>query len=162
MIAMYRMPVALFLIGLLAAIGAPAQGSGAAPSATASSAPATGQRPVRPVGIIDFYGLRQLSANQLRSVITLKVGDSITSGDHSFYAVPKQELMAKKRDPELLKMLRQQALPSLVEMAHWSSRGHAFWAFMILGDIAGVSDNDIDSHWSRNDLEPVIKAARGR
>jgi hypothetical protein len=359
MFAMHQRQVALFLIGLVGAIGAQAQGGGAAPSATGSSAPATAQRPVRPVGIINFYGLRQLSADQLRSVMTLKVGDSVTLGDHSFYPVLKQELMGvpgvlgvtpaviccddnrailyvgieeenaptmhfrteptgssrlppdalqtvaefdqlmmkgvlsghaeeddseghallhdaaarpvedrlitiaqndltllrqvlrdsadpehravaalllgyasdmqsvvpdlvyamsdssggvrnnairallvfssatkvkaprvpyepfialldspvwtdrnkasgallqmvRNRDPELLKMLRQHALPSLLEMAHWSSRGHAFAAFVILGVVAGVSDNDIYSDWSRNDLEPVIKAALGR
>jgi hypothetical protein len=35
----------------------------------------------------------ELSADQLRSVLTLKVGDSIALGDHSFYAALTQQLL---------------------------------------------------------------------
>jgi HEAT repeats len=70
--------------------------------------------------------------------------------------------MASRRDPALLRMLREQALPSLVEMARWSDRGHAAAAFWILGNVAGLDDKDIAEDWDRNDRERVIEVALGR
>ena len=70
--------------------------------------------------------------------------------------------MATKRDPALIRMLRAQALPSLIEMARWSNPGHALPAIRILGAIAGLSDNDFYSEWSRGDREDIIKSALGR
>jgi HEAT repeat protein len=69
--------------------------------------------------------------------------------------------MASTRDPALLGMLREQALPSLVEMARWSDRGHAAAAFWILGNVAGLDDKDIAEDWDRNDRERVIEGALG-
>src|SRR5665213_2741251 len=87
-------PVALFLIALIAGNSAQAQGSGAVQSPTRPSAPVTVARPaLPPIGIIDFYGLHQLSVNTLRNVLTIKVGDSITPGDRSFFDASKQRLM---------------------------------------------------------------------
>lgn len=51
--------------------------------------------------------------------------------------------LTNDRDPELMKQLRMEALPSLVEMAKWKSAGHAFAAYLILGRIAGVKDKEI-------------------
>ncbi len=67
-----------------------------------------------------------------------------------------------KRDPALLRMLRAEALPSLVEMARWSDRGHAYPAFRILGVIAGLSDKEIESDWILGDRERVIRTALTR
>jgi hypothetical protein len=69
--------------------------------------------------------------------------------------------MASARDPTLLIMLRERALTSLVEMARWTDRGHAYPAFWILGYIAGLDDKDIADDWQRN-RERVIAAALGR
>jgi hypothetical protein len=63
------------------------------------------------------------------------------------------------RDPELLAMLRRRSLPALVTMARWRDRGHAQDAYMILGRIAGYSDSDLMSRWTKGDAEPVIAAA---
>jgi len=68
--------------------------------------------------------------------------------------------LARARDPVLLRMLRDQALASLIEMARWNDRGHAEAAFWILGDIGGLDDRTIQSYWNRNSREPVIRAAR--
>jgi hypothetical protein len=69
--------------------------------------------------------------------------------------------MVSTRDPKLLAMLREQALPSLVEMARWSDRNHAAPAFYILGNLAGLDEKDIsDDFWVRNDRQRVIESAR--
>jgi hypothetical protein len=67
--------------------------------------------------------------------------------------------LTSTRAPMLLKMLRGQALPSLVEMARWSDRSHAAQAFYILGNLAGVDEETIiDDLWVKNDRERIIQA----
>ena len=71
--------------------------------------------------------------------------------------------LSAKRDPELLAMLRKQALASLAEMARWKSPGHALAPFMIVGRLAGYSDEAAFGAWTRGDREAVINAAiKGR
>jgi tRNA(Leu) C34 or U34 (ribose-2'-O)-methylase TrmL len=67
--------------------------------------------------------------------------------------------LTQKRDPVLLAQLRKRALPSLVEMARWKSKGHAMASFFILGRIGGLAENEIFEAWEKNDRESVIKAA---
>ena len=67
--------------------------------------------------------------------------------------------LSASRDPELLAMLRKQALAALVEMARWKSAGHAQAPFMIVGRLAGYSDEDAFAAWTRGDRETVISAA---
>jgi thioredoxin reductase (NADPH) len=55
------------------------------------------------------------------------------------------------RDPNVLTLLRTEALDSLVEMARWRNPGHAGAALAILGRIAGIDEDSlnklIDSAW---------------
>jgi hypothetical protein len=67
--------------------------------------------------------------------------------------------LSASRDPGLLATLRREALPPLVEMARWKSAGHALFAFIILGRIAGYSDEAARDLWDRGDREVVIEAA---
>jgi hypothetical protein len=63
------------------------------------------------------------------------------------------------RDPELLAQLKRRSLPALATMARWRDKGHAQDAYMILGRIAGYSDSDLLSRWTKGEAEPVIAAA---
>ena len=56
-------------------------------------------------------------------------------------------------------MLRERALPSLVEMARWKTLSHALPAFVLLGRIAGLPENQVQAAWTRGDRESVIAAA---
>ncbi len=51
--------------------------------------------------------------------------------------------MTAARNPALLAKLRAEALDSLIEMASWSSPGHAAMARLILGRVAGMPDERI-------------------
>jgi len=51
--------------------------------------------------------------------------------------------LTQQRDKKELDQLRQQALSSLIEMAKWEDRGHAMNAFMLLGRIAGVPEDEL-------------------
>jgi hypothetical protein len=64
------------------------------------------------------------------------------------------------RDPNLIRELRERALPSLIEMARWKSPGHAEAAFIIVGRIAGLPEQEIFDAWDRGDRESVIEKAR--
>jgi hypothetical protein len=71
--------------------------------------------------------------------------------------------LSASRDPDLLERLRKQAVTPLAEMARWKSAGHALAAFIILGRIAGYSDEAARALWDRGDREAVINAAiKGR
>lgn len=54
--------------------------------------------------------------------------------------------LSKKRDLFLLKALKEQALDDLAEMAKWKNTGHAFFAFILLGRMAGIAEEDIYSN----------------
>ena len=72
--------------------------------------------------------------------------------------------LSERREPRLLQQLRREALVPLVEMARWKSPGHAMPALMILGRIAGLSD-EVAATASASPLaerEAVIKAALDR
>ena len=66
--------------------------------------------------------------------------------------------LSASRDPGLLARLRNEALTPLVEMARWKA-GHGFAAFIILGRIAGYSDEAARDLFDRGDREIVIEAA---
>ncbi len=68
--------------------------------------------------------------------------------------------LTESRDPALLKELRREALPALMEMARWKSTGHAWAPFLVLGRVAGLPEKTIQDAWDRGDRDAVIAAAR--
>ncbi len=64
--------------------------------------------------------------------------------------------LTEDRDPAVLQQLRERALPSLVEMARFKSTGLAIMAYVILGRMAGLSDEEIGEAWSSGERESVI------
>jgi hypothetical protein len=67
--------------------------------------------------------------------------------------------LTASRDPALMTLLRERALPSLLEMAHWKFDGHANDAFYILGRVAGLPETEIDKAWDNGDRSAVFLAA---
>ncbi|MGC2829405.1 MAG: HEAT repeat domain-containing protein [Candidatus Acidiferrum sp.] len=68
--------------------------------------------------------------------------------------------LTEKRDPALLTEIRNQALPSLVEMATWKNLGHAWYSLMILGRIGGLTDDEIQKDLDQGNRASVIAAAQ--
>jgi HEAT repeat protein len=68
--------------------------------------------------------------------------NSVEWSDRNKSALAISEL-TEKRNPELLSLLRQKAVPSLIEMARWKNEGHAGMPFVILGRVAGFSEDEI-------------------
>lgn len=65
--------------------------------------------------------------------------------------------LTEGRDARVIDHLRERALPSLVEMAHWKHLAHALPAFILVGRIGGISENEIETAWSGNGREALIK-----
>lgn len=69
--------------------------------------------------------------------------------------------ITKNRDQSVLQALKDQALPSIVEMARWKDRGHAAFAFVLLGRIAGEDEQrllpeNFSGDWS-TDIDQMLK-----
>lgn len=65
--------------------------------------------------------------------------------------------ITEKRDEKLLQQLKAGALPALMEMANWKSKGHAVLAYVLLGRIAGVPEEEIFASWNENRKQTVLK-----
>ncbi|HEY2013433.1 MAG TPA: HEAT repeat domain-containing protein [Bryobacteraceae bacterium] len=59
----------------------------------------------------------------------------------------------------VLEQLREQALPSLVEMARWKTPRYALPSFLLLGRLAGLTDGQVRQNWEKEDREAVIEKA---
>jgi len=71
--------------------------------------------------------------------------------------------LTSKRDPVILNSLKRSAIPALVQMSKWRSKGHAEMAFILLGRLAGLDDKTIFEKWQTitpgqiDDLGAAIK-----
>jgi len=77
-------------------------------------------------------------------------------------AVMALQILTDSRDANILAQLRERALPALIEMARWKSLGHALPAYVLVGRVAGLAEEQIQEAWSRGDRDFVIAAATGR
>ena len=68
--------------------------------------------------------------------------------------------LSRRRNPKLLNQLRSQALDSLIEMARWRSRGHADFARILLGRIAGIEETRLQQILETGQVDQIIKALR--
>ena len=50
-------------------------------------------------------------------------------------------------------------VPALADMARWKTLAHALPAYILLGRVAGIPEEQIQDSWSRGDRESVIAAA---
>jgi len=67
--------------------------------------------------------------------------------------------LSEGRDPELLAKLRNEAMQPLVDMARWKNDGQAMPGLLILGRIAGWSDDATRAASGNGQREDVIRAA---
>jgi hypothetical protein len=72
------------------------------------------------------------------------------------------DTLTQERDEGVYGRLRQLAMDELVEMARWKTAEHALPPFRLLGRIAGLSEQEIQSAWTSGGREQVISAARRR
>jgi hypothetical protein len=68
--------------------------------------------------------------------------------------------LSASRDPNLLRLIQAQAMPSLIEMARWKNPGHAAYYRVILGRIAGIQEDQIQKLIDSGKVEEIIAAAK--
>jgi hypothetical protein len=68
--------------------------------------------------------------------------------------------LTEDRNPDVLGQIRDRALPAVMEMAQWKHLAHALPAFILLGRVAGMKEEEIQRAWEAEDRNAVV--ARGR
>ncbi len=67
--------------------------------------------------------------------------------------------LTESRDERILTHLRERAMPALIEMARWKHLPHALPAFILLGRVQGIPEQEIQDTWSRGEREKLIARA---
>jgi hypothetical protein len=70
------------------------------------------------------------------------------------------QAITESRDPELLRKLRADALPGLVEMARWKDENHAFAAALLVGRIAGIEEQTLLQLLIAGKVEEIVSALK--
>jgi hypothetical protein len=67
--------------------------------------------------------------------------------------------LTENRPERILSLIRERGMPSLAEMARWKSLTHAIGPYVLLGRVAGLSEQAIQDTWSDGGREAVIAKA---
>lgn len=70
--------------------------------------------------------------------------------------------LTEDRKPETLDLIRERALPAIVEMARWKTLDHALPAFVIAGRVAGYEEKEIKDAWLKEDRESILSDLGGK
>ncbi len=74
-------------------------------------------------------------------------------------ALAALEILTDSQSAAVLDQIRMRALPAVVEMARWKTLEHALPAFLLLGRMAGLPEQQVKDAWARGDRESVIAQA---
>ena len=66
--------------------------------------------------------------------------------------------LTQDHNPDTLALIRERALPSVLEMARWHDLNHALPAFILAGRVAGLDEKQIQDAWLSENRENVLKA----
>lgn len=66
------------------------------------------------------------------------------------------EALSGNRDTTVLHQIKSEALGPVTEMARWKNPGHAMFAFIILGRIAGIEEDQIFAAYTSGDRTSVV------
>lgn len=69
------------------------------------------------------------------------------------------EVLSRPRNKDLLRRIKNEALATLIEMAHWNKE-HAYPSRMILGRVANLTDDEIRKLISEDKIAVLISAAK--
>jgi hypothetical protein len=74
-------------------------------------------------------------------------------------AMSMLQILTESRDTSTIEQMRERGLGSLVEMARWKTLAHALPAFVLVGRMTSLLDNQVQDAWGRGDRESVIAQA---
>jgi len=66
------------------------------------------------------------------------------------------EALTQGRDPKVLNLVKKSALPSLIEIAHWTNPPHASSAWLILGRIGGIEEKRLQEMVAKEDVRGIL------
>jgi hypothetical protein len=66
--------------------------------------------------------------------------------------------LTEDRKQDTLDLIRERALPAVIEMARWQTLDHALPAFVLAGRVAGVDEKAIKEAWVHEDRESILGA----
>ena len=84
--------------------------------------------------------------------------NSLVLGDRQQAALALVTL-TEQPNPAALDLIRERALPSLVEMARWKTLRYALPAYLLVGRTAGLPEPELLTQWQKGDRETVIEKA---
>ena len=67
--------------------------------------------------------------------------------------------LTERPNASALELIRERALPALVEMARWKTLRYALPSFLLIGRAAGVPEQELQDQWQKGDRETAIKRA---
>ena len=67
--------------------------------------------------------------------------------------------LSESRDRRILDQMRDRAYDTLVEMAKWKQAEHSLPAYILIGRIAGIPEEDLQQAWSTGDRDLMIQRA---
>lgn len=68
--------------------------------------------------------------------------------------------LTESRDEKLIALLKERALPALIEMAAWKHLPHALPAYIVLGRVLGYPEQELQDLWSQDKRDVVLQRAR--
>ncbi|HWZ32196.1 MAG TPA: HEAT repeat domain-containing protein [Bryobacteraceae bacterium] len=102
--------------------------------------------------------LKPDSGVKIEATWFIEMLNSLSWGDRQ-QALGVLQILTDVRNPSVIEQLRERALGSLVEMARWKSLTHALPAYLLLGRVAGLPDQQVEDAWNRGNRESVIAQA---
>ncbi len=100
-------------------------------------------------------------ASQIRADTFVEMLNSGVWTDRNKGAALLEQLTAR-RNSDLLTKIRLAALDSLLEMASWRRAGHAYFARMVLGRVAGLPEDRLKELAWNGPVDAIIEATGGR
>ncbi len=117
---------------------------------------------MRALGVLAVFA-REHTAKRIRIPMQpfVRMLNSIEWTDRNKSSLALDRLTAR-HDSAILSILRRSALPAPVEMARWTSPGHALASFTLLGRVGNFSEEEIRKAWDSGDRESLIRAVLER
>ncbi|WP_321473740.1 hypothetical protein [uncultured Paludibaculum sp.] len=105
-----------------------------------------------------FYSLQNPDSDlKVQATWFVELANSIDLGDR-LEAAKGLLLFTEKPNEAVTANIRDRALPSLLEVARWQYLPHALPAFLVVGRVAGMPDEELEKAWASGDREKILKS----
>lgn len=105
-----------------------------------------------------YAHLHENSGVKVEATWCIEMLNSLSFGDR-VRAVEILQILTESRDASSIETMRDRGLNALVDMARWKSLQRALPAFVLVGRLTQLTDNQVQDAWAKNDRESVIAQA---